>query len=75
MTAPGTTDPLELQIGRVRYETGEGKVRIALGAFVKDVAPSTARMIAIALIHNAELAGLPPLPPDDEILGALSLSA
>lgn len=61
-----TAGPIQLQVGRVRYETGEGKVRLQLGSFIKDVEPSTARMIAIALIHNAEVAGLPPPPPDDE---------
>lgn len=57
---PKTTPVLE--VGHVRYERGEGKVRLKWGAFVRDVQPSTARAYAIALIHSAEIAGLPPEP-------------
>lgn len=61
-----STDPTPLNIGHIRYENGEGKVRISLGALVKDLRPSTARSLAIALIHAAEMAGLPPPPPDED---------
>lgn len=50
----------ELEIGYVRYESGEARVRIKLGVLVKDIQPPTARAVAIALIHQAEMAQMPP---------------
>lgn len=53
-----------LEVGHVRYEDGAGKVRFKWGPLVKDVEPATARAYAIALIHAAEIAGMPPEPPE-----------
>lgn len=55
----------DLKIGHTRYEDGSGKVVVALGAFVRHFDPPTARALAIMLIHNAEVAGLPPPEPED----------
>lgn len=55
---------INLEISHDRYESGQGVVRIKLGALVNDVAPSTARAMAIALIHAAEIAGMPPPEPE-----------
>lgn len=55
-----------LSVGHTRYENGDGKVVVALGAAFIHVDPATARAVAIALIHHAEVAGLPPPDPEPE---------
>lgn len=64
MTAP------DLHIGHTRYETGEGKVIVQVGPLVRHFDPPTARAIAIALIHDAEVAGLPPPEPEGDAKAA-----
>lgn len=55
------------QTGAERWENGEGRVVVQLGPIRTTYDPPTARAIAIALIHQAEIAGMePPGPEDDE---------
>lgn len=56
-----TLPPIALQIG---HNQQKGVVALMMGGFVQQVNPPTARAYAIALIHAAEMAGLPALTPE-----------
>ncbi len=57
---------MNLEVGHVRMTPqSSGVVRAKIGALCVDMDPPTARAYAIALISEAEKAGLPPLPPDN----------
>lgn len=56
---------MNLEVGHVRTSPqAPGVVRAKIGALFVDMDPPTARAYAIALISEAEKAGLPPLPPE-----------
>lgn len=55
--------PITLQVGHNREKH---LVVLKMGNFVQGVSPVVARAYAIALIHAAEVAGLPDLTPEQQ---------
>lgn len=71
MTDKSGVSPNTLKVG----SRPGAPVVMKMGPFVQEVDPATARGYAVALIHAAEVAGLPPEPPPEGARRGLKLVA